>query len=164
MAASLARNRCRKGLVGGDPRGPFRQGRSKIKAVVDRLIKVEGYRLGGRGLACRRLQLGPPRLRPFDDQQVWRRQRPFEKQRSCRFRSVLFHFSATLASMTTVMRRHGRSHAADRQARKAFEPTDEAADFAEPPGGSFAVEADRPCESAAGLLFHRGAAGGGTTA
>src|SRR5215469_16087113 len=51
--------------------------------------------------------------------------------------------------MTTVMLRRGRSHAADRQARKAFEPTDEAADLAEPPGGCFAVEADRLCESAA---------------
>lgn len=69
-----------------------------------------------------------------------------------------------LTSMTTVMLRRGRSHAADRQARKAFEPTDEAADLAEPPGGCFAVEADRLCDSAAGLLFRRGAAGRGTTA
>jgi len=50
-----------------------------------------------------------------------------------------------LTSMTTVMLCRGRSHAADRRARKAFEPTDEAADLAEPPGGCFAVEADRLC-------------------
>jgi len=46
-------------LVGGDP---FGQGRSKVKSVVRRLIKVEGYGVGGRDAACRRLQLDRSRL------------------------------------------------------------------------------------------------------
>src|ERR1700757_1639272 len=50
------------------------------------------------------------------------------------------------------------------EARRSLEPTDDAANFAEPPGRCFTVETDRPCQCAAGLLLHRGAAGGGTTA
>src|SRR5438876_6202701 len=54
---TVPRSRCRKGLVDGDQRRPFCQGRGEVKAIVDCLIEVEGDGLSGRHIACRRQQL-----------------------------------------------------------------------------------------------------------
>ena len=54
---TVSGSRCREGVVGGDPYGPFCQGRGKVKAIVDCLIEVEGDRLGDRHIARRGQQL-----------------------------------------------------------------------------------------------------------
>ena len=44
---TMPRSRYREGLVGGDQASPFCQGGGEVKAIIDRLIEVKGYRMRG---------------------------------------------------------------------------------------------------------------------
>jgi hypothetical protein len=43
----MPRARYREGLVGGDQASSFCQGGGEVKAFIDRLIEVKGYRMRG---------------------------------------------------------------------------------------------------------------------
>jgi len=58
----MARGRCGKSFVRGDQASPFCQGGGEVKAVVNRLIEVEGYRVRGGDITGRRQQLERRRL------------------------------------------------------------------------------------------------------
>jgi len=58
----MPRGRRCKGFVSCDQTSPLCQGSREVKAVVDRLIEIEGYRVGGGDVTGRRQQFDRDRL------------------------------------------------------------------------------------------------------
>ena len=58
----MPRGRCSKRGIGGDQTRPLCQGGGEVKTVVNRLIEVEGYRVGCGDVAGRRQQFDRGRL------------------------------------------------------------------------------------------------------
>ena len=58
----MLRSCCGESFVGGDQRRPLYQGGCEVKTVVDRLIEVEGYRVGRGDVAARWQQFDRDRL------------------------------------------------------------------------------------------------------